>query len=206
MPLNIAIINYGMGNLHSVYKKLSQFDVHPLIASNADQISTADKIVLPGVGHFGKAIANLKNLGIYDDLNEAVLVKKKPILGICLGMQLMTNGSEEGDTAGFGWIDECVVKFKIKDRIRYKVPQTGWNTVKICKESALFKNIADQSEFYFLHSYHYQVSASKDSLAKTEYEYEFVSAVERENIFGTQFHPEKSHDAGSNLLKNFIQI
>ena len=206
MPLRIAIVNYGMGNLHSVYKKLSQFNVDPFIASNSREIAAADKIVLPGVGHFGKAISNLKELGIYEELNEAVIIKKKPILGICLGMQLMAKESEEGNATGFAWIDACVVKFKIRDKIRYKVPQTGWNTIKICKESPLFKDVNDLSEFYFLHSYHYEVSESKDILTKTDYEYEFVSAVEKENIFGTQFHPEKSHTAGSQLLKNFIQI
>lgn len=206
MPVNIAIINYGMGNLHSVYRKISSLDVHPIVATTADEVLKADKILLPGVGHFGKAIENLKQLNIYDALNEAVLSKKTPILGICLGMQLMTNESEEGDAKGFGWIDARVVKFNIHDKIKYKVPQTGWNTINICKESSLLKNIEDQSEFYFLHSYHYNVSNQNDILTKTEFEYDFVSAVEKENIFGTQFHPEKSHISGAQLLKNFIQI
>src|ERR1700675_3059215 len=108
MSLNIAIINYGMGNLHSVYKKLSEFGVVPVIATTADQIMKADKILLPGVGHFEAAIGHLKEIGMYDALNEAVLVRKKQILGICLGMQLMANGSEEGNTAGFGWLDAHV--------------------------------------------------------------------------------------------------
>jgi glutamine amidotransferase len=206
MSVKIAIINYGMGNLHSVYRKLSQLNANPVVATTADEILKADKIVLPGVGHFQKAIENLKQLGIYDALNEAVLIKKTPILGICLGMQLMAKQSEEGNAAGFGWIDAHVVKFKIQNKIKYKVPQTGWNTINICKDSSLLKNIEDYSEFYFLHSYHYKVSDQKDILIKTAYEYEFVSAVEKENIFGTQFHPEKSHNSGAQLLKNFIQI
>ena len=206
MSLNIAIINYGMGNLYSVYRKLSQLDVHTVVATTTNEILKADKIVLPGVGHFEKAIENLKHLGIYDALNEAVLIKKKPILGICLGMQLMAKESEEGNAAGFGWINSCVVKFKIQNKIKYKVPQTGWNTINICKESNLLKNIDNHSEFYFLHSYHYGVSDQSDILTKTDYEIEFVSAVEKENIFGTQFHPEKSHNSGAQLLKNFIQI
>lgn len=206
MPLNIAIVNYGMGNLHSVYKKLAEFNVCPVIATTAAQIMKADKILLPGVGHFETAIAYLKKIGIYDALNEAVLIRKKQILGICLGMQLMARGSEEGGATGFGWLDASVIKFKIKDKVKHKVPQTGWNTIDICKESYLFKNINNHSEFYFLHSYHYEVSESKDILTKTEYEYDFVSAVEKGNIFGTQFHPEKSHSAGTELLRNFIQI
>lgn len=206
MALNIAIVNYGMGNLHSVYRKLSQLDAHPVVATTANEILKADKIILPGVGHFEKAIENLRHLGLYDVLNEMVLIKKTPILGICLGMQLMAKESEEGNVAGFGWINSRVVKFKIQNKIKHKVPQTGWNTINICKESNLLKSIDDQSEFYFLHSYHYGVSDPNDILTTTDYENEFVSAVEKENIFGTQFHPEKSHNSGLQLLKNFIQI
>jgi len=206
MSLQVAVIDYGMGNLHSVCKKLSEFDACPVIATTADQVMNADKILLPGVGHFETAMSNLKKIGLYDALNEAVLIRKKQILGICLGMQLMANESEEGNADGFGWIDACVVKFKVKDKIRHKVPQTGWNTINICKESSLFKDIDDHSEFYFLHSYHCEVSEPGDVLTKTEYEYDFVSAVEKENIYGTQFHPEKSHTAGTRLLENFIRI
>jgi len=204
MSLNVAIIDYGMGNLHSVYKKLCEFAVSPVIATGAMQVTSADKIVMPGVGHFETAISHLKQLGLYDALNEAVLIMKKPILGICLGMQLMAKGSEEGNAAGFGWIDANVIRFKITDKTRHKVPQTGWNTVHICKPSPLFKNINNNTEFYFLHSYHYENSDPEVILTKTEYEYDFVSAVHAENIFGTQFHPEKSHKAGTQLLKNFI--
>ena len=206
MAIKVAVVDYGMGNLHSVYKKLSEFDVEPRIASTVHDIMWADKIVLPGVGHFESAINRLKQLGMYDVLNEAVLIRKKQILGICLGMQLMANDSEEGNVAGFGWVDAHVIKFKIKDHIRHKVPQTGWNTINIRKESSLLRNINNHSEFYFLHSYHYEASESKDVLTETQYEYDFVSAIEKENIFGTQFHPEKSHDAGAELLKNFIRI
>lgn len=206
MPLNVAVVNYGMGNLHSVYKKLTQLNVHAVIAATSGEIAAADKIVLPGVGHFGKAIENLKQLAIFDTINEVVLFKKKPILGICLGMQLMARCSEEGNAEGLGWIDANVVKFKIENKIKYKVPQTGWNSIEICKESLLLQGIPNHSEFYFLHSYHYELSASSYVLTKTEYEYQFVSAIEKENIFGTQFHPEKSHQAGDQLLKNFIEI
>jgi len=206
MSLNIAIINYGMGNLHSVYKRLTQLGVQPVVATTEKQVLEADKIVLPGVGHFAKAIGNLKSLHIYDALNEAVLVKKKPILGICLGMQLMAKESEEGEAAGFGWIDAKVVKFRIEDRLRHKVPQTGWNTATHKKDSALMKDIEDGSAFYFLHSFHYSHTGAADVLATTFFEYEYVSAIEKENIFGTQFHPEKSHQSGLQLFKNFVQI
>jgi len=206
MSAEIAIINYGMGNLHSVYKKLKQVGANPLLATTKAEILAADKIVLPGVGHFEKAIDNLKQLGVYDALNEAVLVKKTPILGICLGMQLMATESEEGNAKGFGWIKSTVKQFKIENRLKYKVPQTGWNTIHISKESKLLKGIENKSEFYFLHSYHYAETNPADILTTTDFEYEFVSAVEKENIYGTQFHPEKSHAAGTQLFKNFIAL
>ncbi|HEU0111365.1 MAG TPA: imidazole glycerol phosphate synthase subunit HisH [Flavisolibacter sp.] len=202
----VAIIDYGMGNLHSVYKKLSGLKVRAIMATTPAEVLKADKIILPGVGHFGKAMQNLKNLGIYDSLNEAVLVKKTPILGICLGMQLMANESEEGNEPGFGWINARVVKFRIQNQLKYKVPQTGWNSINICKESSLLTNIENQSEFYFLHSYCYEGTEPVDRLTTTEFEYEYVSAVQKDHIFGTQFHPEKSHQQGLQLLKNFIQI
>lgn len=206
MSVKLAIVNYGMGNLHSVVRKMSGLDVHTVIASTANEIRDADKIILPGVGHFAKAMENLRQLGLYEALNEAVIVKKKAILGICLGMQLMAKESEEGNSAGLGWIDARVVRFNIKDTIRYKVPQTGWNTINICKKTSLLQKVEDNSEFYFLHSYHYSNTLREDALTTTVFQYEYVSAVEKENIFGTQFHPEKSHRQGMQLLKNFIQI
>ncbi len=206
MPLNISIVDFGMGNLHSVYKKISQLNAHPIITNTADEILKADKIILPGIGHFKKAIDNLHHLRIYDALNEAVLIKKTPILGICLGMQLMANEGEEGNATGLQWFDARVVRFTIQNKIKYKIPQTGWNTIRLMKESCLFKNIDAQSEFYFLHAFHLEASDHQDILTKTEFEYNFVSAIEKENIFGTQFHPEKSHRAGGLLLKNFIQL
>ncbi len=206
MSAAIAIIDYGMGNLHSVYKKLMELGAKPLLATTKKEVLEADKIILPGVGHFEKAIQNLKQQGIYDSLNEVVLHKKTPILGICLGMQLMAKGSEEGREKGFGWFDSNVERFQIENKLKYKVPQTGWNTVHIAKESKLLKGIADKSEFYFLHSYHFGITNGKEILTTTNFEYEFVSAVERGNIYGTQFHPEKSHSAGTQLFKNFIEL
>lgn len=206
--LKVAIVDYGMGNLHSVYLKLSQLGLQPVVAQTPQAMQLCDKIILPGVGHFGKAMQNLRERGLAEALQEAVLVRKKPVLGICLGMQLMANFSEEGNAAGLGWFDAGVEKFRIKDPLKHKVPQTGWNTIAARKESNLLRNLPNQSEFYFLHAYHFTFKENQDTsiLATTHFEYEYASAVEKDHIFGTQFHPEKSHEAGRQLLQNFIQL
>lgn len=206
MQNNIVIVDYGMGNLHSVKKKLLRLNVNPIISSNPNEILNANKIILPGVGHFKKAMENLVKLNLIDCLNIAVLENKTPILGICLGMQLMANKSEEGNAIGLGWINAEVVKFSVKNNLKYKIPHMGWNQITKTKESSLFKDIADLSEFYFVHSFHFDVKNTEDILSETEYEYKFVSAIEKSNIFGVQYHPEKSHDVGEILLKNFVQL
>lgn len=195
-----------MGNLNSVKRKLARLGIDALISNNPSDISIADKLILPGVGHFQKAVENLKQLQLWETLNYAVLEKKKPILGICLGMQLMAAHSEEGDTDGLGWFDAEVIKFRVKDFLTHKVPHTGWNQITKVKESLLMKNIPDLSEFYFVHSFHYKCNNLADILNETEYEYKFTSAVEKDNIFGVQYHPEKSHDIGEKLLENFINL
>ncbi len=204
--IKVTIIDYGMGNLNSVKRKLKLLGIDALISSNTEDISKADKLILPGVGHFQKAVQNLKQLQLWDVLNDAVLVQKKPILGICLGMQLMATYSEEGNEKGLGWFDAEVVRFQVKDHLKYKVPHTGWNQIKKIKESLLMKNIPNFSEFYFVHAYHFKCNTLSDGLNETDYEYVFTSAVEKENIFGVQYHPEKSYDIGELLLKNFIDL
>jgi glutamine amidotransferase len=202
----IVIVDYHMGNLHSVSKRITKLRSEPVISSVVAEIEKADKIILPGVGHFKKAMDALKHLQLIDVLNEQVLVKKKPILGICLGMQLMAMSSEEGEATGLGWLNAEVKKFKISDSLTYKIPHTGWNQAINKKKSELTKGIADQSEFYFVHGYHMLTHEVSDVLYETVFEYPFISAVERNNIFGVQFHPEKSHDVGNQLLKNFIDL
>jgi imidazole glycerol-phosphate synthase subunit HisH len=206
MNQKVIIVDYGMGNLNSVKRKLSRIGMNAIISSNPSEISGSDKLILPGVGHFQKAVENLKKLQLWEILNNSVLYKKKPILGICLGMQLMARNSEEGNVEGFGWFDAQVIKFRIQDTLIHKVPHTGWNQIIRLKESPLMKDIPDLSEFYFVHAYHITCNRQDDILNETEYEYRFTSAVEKENIFGVQYHPEKSHDIGDQLLKNFISL
>ena len=198
-----------MGNLNSVARKLTNLNVDSTISSNPTDIINADKLILPGVGHFHKAMQNIRDLNLEDALNEFALVKKKPILGICLGMQLMAKTSEEGingDTQGLGWFDAEVVRFDVNDTLKYKIPHIGWNTVSISKESALMKDLPQDTSFYFVHTYHIKMRQQIDILNETEYGYKFTSAIEKDNIFGAQYHPEKSHDAGNQFFKNFISI
>ncbi len=202
----IIIVDYGMGNLNSVKRKFHLIGTNADISSSPSDILNSGKIVLPGVGHFRKAVENLKQLHLWDALNEAVLVKKIPIIGICLGMQLMGKHSEEGDVDGLGWFDASVVRFKITDKLKHKIPHMGWNNLRMNKSSKLFDGVAENSEFYFVHSYHMVSDRLSEVLCYTNYEYDFVSAVESGNIFGLQFHPEKSHDQGEKILMNFSRL
>jgi glutamine amidotransferase len=206
MSQKIVIVDYSMGNLNSVQKKLIQLNANVVISSDPKVISQADKLILPGVGHFEKAVEIMHQKGLWDVLNKSVLIDKKPILGICLGMQLMTKFSEEGNVNGLGWIDATVVRFQVQDTLKFKIPHMGWNQIEIKKESSLMKGLTDQSEFYFVHSYHVKTDDKTVVLNETNYETNFVSAFEKENVFGVQFHPEKSHDSGKLLLNNFLEI
>ena len=206
MSSDVVIVDYGMGNLNSVKKSLDRLRVSSTVSSDPKIIGNARKIILPGVGHFGKAMSNLKQLSLLDTLNEAVLIQQKPILGICLGMELMARESEEGNVGGLGWLDAEIVKFSISDTIRHKIPHIGWNQIHIKKRSLLMNSIPDLSEFYFLHSYHLRMNNQSDILNETEHDYFYPSAIEKGNIFGVQYHPEKSHEAGAQLLNNFVQL
>ncbi len=202
----ICIVDYGMGNIFSIKKKLTQIGVESIVTNKPDEIAQSTKIILPGVGHFGKAIEQLQKLNLIDVLNEEVLVNRKPILGVCLGMQLLAKFSEEGDVPGLGWLDANVKRFKMENTVLNKVPHTGWNSIFSSKPSRLLKDVPDGSEFYFVHSYYIEVSDAQDQLTHTIFERPFASAVEKENIFGVQFHPEKSHEIGSQLVRNFIEL
>ena len=204
--MKIHIVDYGMGNIFSVQKKLLEENITVSISSEPQDILQADKIILLGVGNFKRAMDNLHELNLIEPLGNFALVQKKPILGICLGMQLMATFSEEGNSIGLGWIDASVKKFKTLDSQKFKIPHMGWNTIKLAKKSLLMNNIAADEEFYFVHSFYMQPNDSSLILNETNYIENFCSGIEQENIFGVQYHPEKSHDSGRMLLKNFISL
>ncbi len=206
MAARVVIVDYGTGNLNSIHRCLDRMRIDSIVSSEPGDIVNSDKIILPGVGHFRKAMETLRALNLVDTLHEAVLVKKKPILGLCLGMQLMARRSEEGNAKGLGWFDAELISFDISNKLKYKIPQFGWNRIHIRKDSMLMNNISDQSEFYFAHRYHLRLADSSDVLSETRYEHYYPSAIEKDNIFGVQYHPEKSHDVGAQLLSNFVKL
>jgi glutamine amidotransferase len=199
----IGIIDYGMGNLGSVKKKLERINSAAIISEKPEDLEVCEKLVLPGVGHFSAAVKELKTRGLWDFLNEAVLNQHVPILGICLGMQLMAKHSKEGDVEGLGWFDAEVVRFDVKNKLKNKVPHIGWNHIALKKHHPLFNQVDMTTGFYFVHAYHLQCKDENDILSLTDYEYSFVSAVQRKHIIGLQYHPEKSHDAGEQIFRNF---
>ena len=200
----IVVVDYGMGNLGSVIKSLNRIKAEVIISTSIDDIKNASKIILPGVGHFANGMKRLREYGYLNILNKKVINDSIPILGICLGMQLFAKHSEEGNTKGLGWIDADVKRFKVKDKLKWKIPHMGWNSIKIKKKSPIIDGIYQDELFYFVHSYHMTCSNERDILSTTEYSYEFTSCIQRKNIYGTQFHPEKSHDKGLEILNNFV--
>ena len=211
--MKIAIIDYETGNLKSVSKALELASNNVLKRSNIEVINSAkalnnfDKVVLPGQGSFKQCFQSLNSIhGILDVLTDFVMFKKKPILGICVGMQLFaTFGDEDGGSDGLGWIGGEVKKINLKD-LSLKLPHMGWNNIQISSNSKLLNGINNDSHFYFVHSYSFDVDEKKYISATTNYSIEIVSAIEKENIFGTQFHPEKSQANGIKILENFIKI
>jgi glutamine amidotransferase len=202
-----VIIDYGMGNLRSVEKAFKRLGAEVEISSNIETIASAQKLILPGVGYFKTGMQNLYERGLVEVLNQRVLKDKVPILGICLGMQLFTSHSEEGNAEGLGWIDAQTVKFNFSDTQNnlLKVPHIGWNSISWNVSHPLLDNIEQNEHFYFVHSYYVKASNSKNVLCSTEYGISFHSSLVKENILGVQFHPEKSHNSGMQLLKNFIE-
>ena len=202
----IGIINYGLGNIKAFYNIFYRLNSDVKIINTPKDLKEAKKLILPGVGSFDAAINKLNNSGLRNSLEEQVLVRKIPILGICVGMHIMANKSEEGKSLGLGWIDGEVKLLKeSKQNNKLLLPHMGWNKLVTSCESDLLKGI-NQSRFYFLHSYYFDTSNEKNIIGKTVYGKKFASAISKENIYGLQFHPEKSHSQGEKLLTNFNNI
>jgi glutamine amidotransferase len=204
----ITIINYGAGNLLSVKNMLKKAGANEvLISDRSDEIADAEQLILPGVGHFDFGMKSLKSSGLIPVIEKKVFEDKTPILGICLGAQLMTQSSDEGSESGLGWVEAKTVAFdKMKFAMPLKVPHMGWNDVNSKKDCTLFKDMHTDPRFYFVHSYHFQMDHAEDIWLETEYGYKFCAAFQRDNIYSCQFHPEKSHKFGLQLMKNFVEL
>jgi glutamine amidotransferase len=204
----ITIVNYGMGNLGSIHNMFKKIGVQAVIESDPEKIRHANKILLPGVGSFDTAMSKINEEGLLEVLNEKALKEQVPILGICLGMQLLTDKSEEGVQKGLGWIPAQTLAFKKRIDPALKAPHMGWNIVKEINHSSLTQGFEhfEEVRFYFVHSYFVRVENETHSILKTTYGTEFDSAIQKDNIYGAQFHPEKSHKFGMKLFENFARL
>jgi glutamine amidotransferase len=202
----VTIIDYGMGNLGSIQNMFKRIGVASEITGDKNKIKSATKILLPGVGAFDAAMERIAEAGLTDVLNEKALEEKVPVLGICLGMQLLTKSSDEGQLPGLGWIDANTIKFDFADNPKLKVPHMGWNLVRTVHNSPLISDLPDEPRFYFVHSYYVKASNPEDVLTTTHYGLDFHSVIQHKNIYGAQFHPEKSHKFGMKLLENFARL
>lgn len=205
----IGIVNYGTGNIRAIINQLDELKLKYVIINSHKDFNLANQLVLPGVGAFDYCKKRLLDSLLIDGLNEHVLVKKKPILGICVGMQLMATKSEEGQENGLNWIEGEVKKFRPQESLKkIVVPHMGWNSIRIKNnsDSILYKGVDLDHGFYFVHSFYYQTDHKENILTETNYGSNFCSSIFKENIFGVQFHPEKSHTNGTQLIKNFSKL
>ena len=200
----ITIVDYGMGNLGSILNMFKRIGAKAMISSSHDEILNAGKLILPGVGAFDAAMTRIRDTGLSMILDKRAMVDRIPILGICLGMQILTRGSEEGELPGLGWIPAQAKRFPVQPDL--KVPHMGWNIAYPSNVSRLTENFEKETRFYFVHSYAVFVDKAENSILKTEYGVEYDSAIQRDNIYGVQFHPEKSHRFGMQVLKNFVSL
>jgi len=202
----ISVVSYGVGNLGSIFNMLRKLGVAAAAASTPDDISRAERIILPGIGAYDHGMESLSEHGLVEPLRQRVLQDRVPLLGICLGMQLLGKGSEEGNRSGLGLIDADCVRFNANGSQTLKIPHMGWKTLAFRQPSPLTDRLDSESRFYFVHSYHVVCHSPGDVLATANYGVEFTAMVHRENIWGAQFHPEKSHRFGMTLLENFARV
>ncbi len=202
----ITLIDYGVGNINAFLNIYKQLNIPATTAKTIKELGNATKLILPGVGHFDYAMERFNNSGMFETVNKMVLEEKIPIVGVCVGMQMMAKGSDEGELSGLGWIDAYVHKFHSSQvSAKLPLPHMGWNDIEIIRENPLLKNLEANPRYYFLHSYYFKCSNQEDIIAETDYGIKFTSAIKHQNIFGAQFHPEKSHHFGTQLLKNFAE-
>jgi glutamine amidotransferase len=209
----IVIVEYGMGNVGSIANMLGKTGAECRLSSDPKEILAADKLVLPGVGAFDHGMANLRQRDLIGPLEEAVLERGKPVIGICLGMQLLSGGSEEGSLPGLGWLPARTIRFQLPPpaagadpRSRLRIPHMGWNEIRPRAGSRLMPAPDDGSRFYFVHSYHVVCDSAEHVSSTAHYGVEFTASVEKGNIFGVQFHPEKSHRHGMALFRRFLEV
>lgn len=204
--MKILIPNYGCGNLASISRMIERCGGTADISTEPRALRSASKVILAGVGAFDHGMHSLQIGGWIDELNDAVLQRRLPVLGICLGMQLMSRSSAEGDLPGLGWIDAAVHRFRFSSASGVKVPHMGWNTVEVVKETDLVLRQSDEQRFYFVHSYYVQCGDATDISLTARYGHDFTAGLQRDNIHGVQFHPEKSHRFGMALMKRFVDL
>jgi glutamine amidotransferase len=202
----ITVIDYGLGNISALLNIFKMLNIDAVAARTAVQLEESTKLVLPGVGAFDHAMDLLDRSGMRQKLDELVLERKAPVLGICVGMQILGVSSDEGEAAGLGWIDGRVRSFRHLQGKGLLLPHMGWNDVRPVSESRLFSKLGSDARFYFLHSYYFDCTRSADVVAVSNYGIDFCCAVGTENVYGVQFHPEKSHHFGAQLLKNFAEL
>lgn len=201
----VVVLDYGMGNIGSILNMLKKIGVDAIASNDSSVIDKADKMILPGVGNFDKGISNLSELGLIDVIRNQVINYEKPLLGVCLGMQLLGRKSEEGQLEGLGLIDFDNKRFSFQSNQDLKIPHMGWDTVTFQYKDKLVDGITEIQRYYFVHSYHAVCDNIENILMTCEYGYSFPAAIKKDNIYGVQFHPEKSHKYGMKLLENFIR-
>ncbi len=205
--MTISVLDYGLGNFGSVIRMIEKAGGMAKRVSTPEEVMCAEKIILPGVGHFDRSMTQILERELMDPLRERVVEKQIPIMGICLGMQMLCAGSEEGSLPGLGYVDADVRKFQVLPKQKLKIPHMGWNTVSVTRENPLIDvTSSEEPRFYFVHSYHVVPHVPNLAIATTTHGVEFCSAFQSGNIFGVQFHPEKSHRFGMSLMKQFVGI
>lgn len=202
----ISIVDYGSGNIRAIGNIYDRAKIKYQVVATAEELSKASKIILPGVGAFDETMAKLNESGLKAVLDQKVLKELTPVLGICVGMQIMANSSDEGNESGLGWIPGKVKLFDTTILQKPKIPHLGWNSVEIVKDTGLLKGVDCEQGFYFIHSYYYEVDDNTHTMTNTFYGDNFTSSISKGNIYGTQFHPEKSHNNGMRVLTNFANL